>query len=190
QNRRVVPRIPPQRFFGGCGGPACCTTLAPSPNRRVRVSHDTPSFCADLFSRSDRRAVSWPSRNRLRRHFHPRPLRAAHRNRAAQRILQRRGLEVRKVVVRTNLQAAALIAGELDYSTVSGNIARASIQGLPVRGVMGWFDRPLHILIARPGFKKLSDFKNRKIGVSSIGSAPHIILREALAQAGMNPDRD
>lgn len=100
------------------------------------------------------------------------------------------GLEVRKVVVRTNLQAAALIAGELDYSTVSGNIARASIQGLPVRGVMGWFDRPLHILIARAGFKKLTDFKGRKIGVSSIGSAPHIILREALAQAGMNPDRD
>jgi hypothetical protein len=27
------------------------------------------------------------------------------------------------------------------------------------------------------------------IGVSSIGSAPHIISREALAQSGMNPDR-
>ena len=76
------------------------------------------------------------------------------------------GLEVRKVVVRTNLQAAALIAGELDYSTVSGNIARASIQGLPVKGVMGWFDRPLHILIAKPGFKRLTDFKGKKIGVS------------------------
>ena len=100
------------------------------------------------------------------------------------------GLDPRKVVVRTNLQVAALIAGELDYSTVSGIIARASIQGLPVKGVMGWFDRPLHILIARPGFKRLTDFKGKKIGVSSIGSAPHIILREALAQAGMNPDRD
>jgi NitT/TauT family transport system substrate-binding protein len=100
------------------------------------------------------------------------------------------GLEVRKVVIRTNLQVAALIAGELDYSTVSGIIARASIQGLPVKGVMGWFDRPLHILIAKPGFKRLADFKGKKIGVSSIGSAPHIILREALAQAGMNPDRD
>jgi len=53
------------------------------------------------------------------------------------------GLDARKVVVRTNLQVAALIAGELDYSTVSGIIARASIQGLPVKGVMGWFDRPL-----------------------------------------------
>jgi NitT/TauT family transport system substrate-binding protein len=100
------------------------------------------------------------------------------------------GLEVRKVVVRTNLQVAALIAGELDYSTVSGIVARAAIQGLPVKGVMGWFDRPLHILIAKPGFKRITDFKGKKIGVSSIGSAPHIILREALAQAGMHPDRD
>jgi len=100
------------------------------------------------------------------------------------------GLEVRKIVVRTNLHVAALLAGELDYSTVSGLIARASIQGLPVKGVMGWFDRPLHILIAKPGFKRLTDFKGKKIGVSSIGSAPHIILREALTQAGMNPDRD
>jgi len=100
------------------------------------------------------------------------------------------GLDVRKVVIRTTLQVAALMAGELDYSTVSGNIARASIQGLPVKGVMGWFDRPLHILIARPGFKRLTDFKGKRIGVSGLGSAPHIILREALSQAGMNPDRD
>jgi len=100
------------------------------------------------------------------------------------------GLDVRKVVMRTNLQVPALMANELDYSTVSGLIARASIQGLPVKGVMGWFDRPLHILVARPGFKRLTDFKNKKIGVSGLGSAPHIILREALRQAGMNPDRD
>jgi NitT/TauT family transport system substrate-binding protein len=100
------------------------------------------------------------------------------------------GLDIRKVVVRTNLHVPALIAGELDYSTVSGIIARASIQGLPVRGVMGWFDRPLHILIGRPEFKRLIDFKGKKIGVSGMGSAPHIILREALSQAGMNPDRD
>ena len=100
------------------------------------------------------------------------------------------GLEARKIVIRTNLHVAALLAGELDYSTVSGLIARASIQGLPVKGVMGWFDKPLHILIAKPNFKKLTDFKGKRLGVSSVGSAPHIILREALVQAGMNPDRD
>ena len=94
------------------------------------------------------------------------------------------GLDIRKVVMRTNLQVPALMAGELDYSTVSGLIARASIQGLPVKGVMGWFDRPLHILIGRPGFKKLADLKGRKIGVSGLGLAPHMVLREALSQAG------
>ena len=89
------------------------------------------------------------------------------------------GLEVRKVVIRTNLHAAALLAGELDYSTVSGLIARASIQGLPVKGVMGWFDKPLHILIAKPNFKRMADVQGKKTG-HSIGSAPHIILREGL----------
>jgi NitT/TauT family transport system substrate-binding protein len=100
------------------------------------------------------------------------------------------GLDVRKVVVRTGLQVAALVAGELDYSTVSGIIGRAAIQGFPVKGVMGWFDRPLHILIARPGIKKISDLKGKKIAVSTIGSAPHIMLREAFRQSGMNPDKD
>jgi NitT/TauT family transport system substrate-binding protein len=100
------------------------------------------------------------------------------------------GLDSRKVVVRTGLHVAALLAGELDYSTVSGIIGRASIQGLPVKGVMGWFDRPLHILVARSGNKRVTDLKGKRIAVSTIGSVPHIILREALTQAGMNPDND
>ena len=92
--------------------------------------------------------------------------------------------------MRTNLHVPALLAGELDYSTVSGIIGRATIQGLPVKGVMGWFDRPLHMLIVRPGIKRLNDLKGKRIAVSTIGSAPHIVLREAFTQSGMNPDRD
>jgi NitT/TauT family transport system substrate-binding protein len=100
------------------------------------------------------------------------------------------GLDARKVVVRTGLHVAALLAGELDYSTVSGIIGRAALQGLPVKGVMGWFDRPLHILVARPGNKSISDLMGKRIAVSTIGSAPHIIVREALMQAGINADKD
>ena len=99
-------------------------------------------------------------------------------------------LDVRKVVVRTGLHVAALLAGELDYSTVSGLIGRATMQGLPVKGVMGWFDRPLHILVARPGNKTISDLRGKRIAVSTVGSAPHIVLREALTQAGINPDKE
>lgn len=103
---------------------------------------------------------------------------------------QEEGLEVRKISIRTGIQVAALLAGELDYSTVSGIVSSASIQGLPLKTVMGWLDKPLHMLIARPGIKTLADLKGKRIAVSGLNSVPHVAVREALIQAGMNPDKD
>ena len=103
---------------------------------------------------------------------------------------QEEGLDVRKVVVRTPLHVAALLAGELDYSTVTGIILSASVQGMPLKTIMGWFDKPLHMLIARPNIKKLTDLKDKRVAVSTYGSIPHVMLREALASAGMNPEKD
>jgi ABC-type nitrate/sulfonate/bicarbonate transport system substrate-binding protein len=103
---------------------------------------------------------------------------------------QEEGLEARKVVIRTPLHVAALLARELDYSTVTGIISNASIQGLPLKSVMGWFDKPLHILIARPNIKKISDLKGKRVAVSTFGSVPHVMLREALSHSGMNPEKD
>jgi NitT/TauT family transport system substrate-binding protein len=100
------------------------------------------------------------------------------------------GLEVRKIAVRTGLQAAALLAGELDYSTVTGIIMRGAMQGMPLKTVMGWFDRPLHVLVARPPINNIAELKGKKVAVSAFGSTPHVMLREALASARMNPDRD
>ncbi len=103
---------------------------------------------------------------------------------------QEEGLEARKIVVRTRLHVAALLAGELDYSTVTGIISSASIQGLPLKSVMGWFDKPLHMLIARPGIKTIGDLKGKRVAVSTYNSVPHIMIREAMAHNGMNADKD
>ena len=103
---------------------------------------------------------------------------------------QEEGLDARKIVVRTPLHVAALLAGELDYSTVTGIILSASVQGMPLKSVMGWFDNPLHMLIARPNIKKLTDLKDKRVAVSTYGSIPHVMIREALTAAGMNPEKD
>src|ERR1051326_5904710 len=95
-----------------------------------------------------------------------------------------------EIATRKGIQVAALLAGELDYSTVSGIVSSASIQGLPLKTVMGWLDKPLHMLIARPGIKTLADLKGKRIAVSGLNSVPHVAVREALTQAGMNPDKD
>ncbi len=103
---------------------------------------------------------------------------------------QEEGLDARKIVVRTPLHVAALLAGELDYSTVTGIILSASVQGMPLKSVMGWFDNPLHMLIARPNIKKITDLKDKRVAVSTYGSIPHVMIREALTAAGMNPEKD
>ncbi|HEY2990549.1 MAG TPA: ABC transporter substrate-binding protein, partial [Candidatus Binatia bacterium] len=90
----------------------------------------------------------------------------------------------------TPLHAAALLANELDYSTVTGIISTASMQGLPLKSVMGWFDKPLHILISRPNIKKLTELKGKRVAVSTFGSVPHVMLREAMTHSGMNPEKD
>ncbi len=103
---------------------------------------------------------------------------------------QDEGLDVRKVVVRTPLQAAALLSGSLDYSTVTGIILSAALQGMPLKTVMGWFDKPLHMVVARPNIKKITDLKGKRVAVSSFGSIPLVMLKEALSYYGMNPDKD
>ena len=100
------------------------------------------------------------------------------------------GLNVRAIVVTTGLQATALAAGELDYSSVGGAVIRAAAKGLPVKVVMGWWDRPLHILVGKPGIKDIKDLKQKRVAISSIGSTPHVMVKEALKTAGMDPDRD
>lgn len=100
------------------------------------------------------------------------------------------GLDVRKVVMRTGLHVASLIAGELDYSTVGGISMRSAIQGAPIKVVMGFFDRPLHILVGKAGIRTPADLKGKKVAVSAFGSTPHVLLREALKRHGMNPDKD
>jgi NitT/TauT family transport system substrate-binding protein len=100
------------------------------------------------------------------------------------------GLNVRAVLIRTGLQATALAAGELDYSSVGGAVIRAAAKGLPVKAVMGWWDRPLHILVGKSGVKDIKDLKHKRVAISSIGSTPHVMVREALKGAGMDPDRD
>jgi ABC-type nitrate/sulfonate/bicarbonate transport system substrate-binding protein len=46
------------------------------------------------------------------------------------------------------------------------------------------------MLIARPGIKTITDLKGKRIAVSGLNSVPHLAVREALIQAGMNPDKD
>jgi NitT/TauT family transport system substrate-binding protein len=44
--------------------------------------------------------------------------------------------------------------------------------------------------VGKPGVKDIKELKHKRIAISSIGSTPHVMVREALKAAGMDPDRD
>ena len=105
-------------------------------------------------------------------------------------LYQNEGLDLIKVTMKPNLIISALLAGEIDYSMVWGATLRAAVAGMPVRVFLGMYAKPLHMLIARPQFKKVEDLKGAKIAISSVGSTPDVLLRATLSHFGINPEKD
>jgi ABC-type nitrate/sulfonate/bicarbonate transport system substrate-binding protein len=93
--------------------------------------------------------------------------------------------EVLIVSMRSNLLTPALMNGDLDFSLSAGTMINAAVTGLPVKIVMSWLDRPYHMLVARPEIKSVAGLKGKKIAISSFGSTPTWLVRQALVKHGV-----
>lgn len=100
------------------------------------------------------------------------------------------GLEVQKVQIQPAIGVKALVAGDIDYFLAWGSTLRAAATGVPLKVVVGLADRPLHVLIARPGIKTGKDLKGRTIGVDSFAGTVDYLSRTAVRHYGLEPDRD
>ena len=100
------------------------------------------------------------------------------------------GLEVRLILTSTPIAAQALIAGNVDFTGVSGGVLPAVIGGAPLRFVFSAFYRPMFWLYARPDIQTLNALKGKKVAVSGLGSGPATLLLEYLKKHGMDGARD
>ena len=68
---------------------------------------------------------------------------------------------------------------------------RAAAKGLPGEnrnGLVG--PATAHVSLESPGLKDIKDLKYKRVAISSIGSTPYVMVKEALKVAGMDPDHD
>src|SRR5437016_3120535 len=86
------------------------------------------------------------------------------------------GLEVRLILMSTPTAAQALIAGNVEFTGVSGGVLPAVVSGVPLRFVFSAFYRPMFWLYARPEIRTLSALKGKKVAVSGLGSGPATLL--------------
>ncbi len=90
------------------------------------------------------------------------------------------GLDVEVIVIRSAPSVVALAAREVDFLTIGGGGLSGILRGLPLRVLFTPFHRPLYALYAKPEVHSIPQLDGRKVGVSSIGSGPDLLLRDLL----------
>ena len=100
------------------------------------------------------------------------------------------GLDVDKIQMQPATGVQALVSGDVDYLLAWGSALRAAVTGVPIKAVVGFAARPLHVLIARSEIKTPKDLKGRIIGVDSVAGTVDYLSRVAVRHFGLEPEKD
>lgn len=90
------------------------------------------------------------------------------------------GLDVETIVIRSAPSVLALAAKEVDFLTIGGGGLIGVLRGLPLRVLFTPVRRPLYALDAKPEIHSIAELDGKKVGISSIGSGPDLLLRDLM----------
>ena len=91
--------------------------------------------------------------------------------RATGAITRKEGLEVDLILMRGGVANQALIAGNVEFTTVPTAGLQAAIQGAPLKVILSTFHKPMFWLYSRPEIRSIKDLSGKKVAVSSLGAA-------------------
>ena len=88
----------------------------------------------------------------------------------------------------SSLIIQTILAGEVAISYVDGrNTIQSNLTGSDVVLIAGVTNRFPFTFMARPEFKRVSDLRGKRIGVTRVGSSTHTVTLYVLNQAGLKP---
>ena len=97
-------------------------------------------------------------------------------------------IEPQLVMMSPPVAIAALVAGELDFSSTTGAATSAIMRGLPIRRVFYVQQDPVHVLLAQPEIKSIEELIGKTVGVTAltdaVGMSTNVILRAHGIEAG------
>ena len=108
----------------------------------------------------------------------------------ARGFFQAEGLEVELIQMATNVTVVALTTKDIDYSTASGAVLRSAVRGLPVKVLMYFNDRPLHVLVTKRDVSGVGELRGRIVGFAGYGDTTEYMLRAMLRKANMELEKD
>jgi len=97
-------------------------------------------------------------------------------------------IEPQLVMMAPPVAIAALVAGELDFSSTTGAATSAIMRGLPIRRVFYVQQDPVHALLAQPEIKSIEELIGKTVCVTAltdaVGMSTNVILRAHGIEAG------
>src|ERR671914_974837 len=102
-------------------------------------------------------------------------------------LFKKHGVDVELIHIPSSSRGIqAILAGEISFSFMDGvNAAQAHLKGDNLALVAGATNRQVFSLMAKPEFKRITDLRGKKIGITRIGSSTHTSALFALASAGL-----
>jgi len=100
------------------------------------------------------------------------------------------GLEVELIQMATNVTVVALTTKDIDYSTASGAVLRSAVRGLPVKVVMYFNGKPLHVLVTRREIGGIAELKGKIVGFAGYGDTTEFMLRAIFQKDNMTLEKD
>ena len=105
------------------------------------------------------------------------------------KIFERHGLNVELIQMRSDLQLAGLVSGEIDFTPSVGPAGAAVANGLPVKALAILYRAPLFSLVSPSSLSSVKELEGKKVAVSRIGSESHRYGSLMLESGGADPKK-
>ena len=102
-------------------------------------------------------------------------------------LFKKNGLDVELLHIASSSRGIqAILAGEIGFSYMDGqNQAQANLKGANIALVLGATNKQVFSLMAKPEFKRVTDLRGKKIGITRVGSSTHTSALFALNASGL-----
>src|SRR5688500_666639 len=98
-------------------------------------------------------------------------------------------IEPQLVMMAPPTAIAALVGGELDFSSTTGAPTSAIMRGLPIRRMFYVQQDPAHVLLAQPEIKSIQELTGKVVGVTSLTDAVGMSATVILKGNGIDTSR-
>lgn len=100
------------------------------------------------------------------------------------------GLDAELIAMRAPTANVAVMAGNVEFSAVPLSGLTAAARGAPLKLLFVNFEKPQHVLLARPELQNARALRGKKIAVVGPGAIDDILLRDVLTANGVDPARE